>query len=339
MSGSIVTAATRPPSPAAMAPAEIGTDRLTDAYRVMRSIREFEERLHAECAAGDVPGPVHLYAGQEAIAAGVCAHLGADDYIASTHRSHGHAIAKGCDLTKMMLEIFGKADGLCAGKGGSMHLADIGAGLLGANGIAGGSAPLICGSGLSAKLRGTQQVAVAFVGDGGANQGAFHESLNLATVWRLPCVFVVEDNGYAQSTGTSFHLAGQDIVTRAAGFGVPATAVDGYDFFAVYQAAGQAVQRARTGEGPSVLICKAVRFFAHMEVLDRQLYRPAGEAEELRASHDCLANFAAAGVLAQAEMAAVDEQARAAVDAAVSQARAAPDPAAAALATDVYVSY
>jgi TPP-dependent pyruvate/acetoin dehydrogenase alpha subunit len=322
----------------------LSNEQLANAYRVMRTIREFEERLHVECTTGDIPGPVHLYAGQEAVAAGVCAHLGAQDYIASTHRGHGHAIAKGCDVTAMMLEIFGKADGLCGGKGGSMHLADIKAGMLGANGIAAGGAPLACGAALSAKLRGTDQVAVAFVGDGGANQGAFHESLNLATVWRLPCVFVIEDNGYAQSTASSFHLGGgQDIVVRAAGFGVQAATADGYDFFSVHGAAGAAVRRARAGEGPSVLVFPAGRYFAHMEGLDRQMYRAPGEADELRASHDCLRNFAnvvtAGGRLGEDELAAIDERARAEVDAAVAAARAAAEPPASALASDVYVSY
>jgi acetoin:2,6-dichlorophenolindophenol oxidoreductase subunit alpha len=338
------TAAPSPPAPSPPAlPAGLGQAQLTSAYRVMRTIREFEERLHIECASGAIPGAVHLYAGQEAVAAGVCAHLGPDDYVASTHRGHGHAIAKGCDPGKMMLEIYGKADGLCGGKGGSMHLADINAGLLSANGIAGGGVPMACGAALTAKQAGTRQVAVAFLGDGAANQGVFAECLNLAAVWRLPCLFVVEDNGYAQSTAPGFHLGGGDITVRARGFGMPATAVDGYDFFAVYQAAGEAVDRCRAGGGPSVLVCPATRFFAHMEVLDKELYRPPGESEQLRASHDCLSRFAdvvtEAGLLTAAELTAIDDQARAAVDAAVSQAVPAPEPGPADLTTDVYVSY
>jgi acetoin:2,6-dichlorophenolindophenol oxidoreductase subunit alpha len=321
----------------------LGTDRLAAAYRLMRTIREFEERLHTEQATGDVPGPVHLYAGQEAIAVGVCMNLDADDYVTSTHRGHGHAIAKGCDLTAMMLEIFGKEGGLCGGKGGSMHVTDISVGLLGANGIAAGGVPVACGAALSAKLRGTRQVAVAFVGDGGVNQGVFQESLTLARIWRLPVVFVVEDNGYAQSTGSSFHLEGQDIALRAVSSGVRAATVDGYDLFDVADAAADAVRRARNGEGPSLLVCPAMRFLAHMEGLDRQLYRPDGEADQLREEHDCLRHFAAAvtsaGSLSAAELAAMDEQAAAAVDAAVRAARAAGPPAPRALATDVYVSY
>ncbi|HYJ72750.1 MAG TPA: thiamine pyrophosphate-dependent dehydrogenase E1 component subunit alpha, partial [Actinomycetota bacterium] len=174
----------------------------------MRTIREFEERLHKEFATGEIPGFVHLYAGEEAIATGVCAHLRPDDYIASTHRGHGHAIAKGCDVHGMMAEIYGKRDGLCHGKGGSMHIADVDKGMLGANGIVGGGPPMNCGVGLSAKVRGTDQVGVSFTGDGGSNQGTFLESLNLAAVWHLPCVFVVENNGYAESTSDRFHASG-----------------------------------------------------------------------------------------------------------------------------------
>lgn len=317
--------------------------QLLGVYRQLRTIREFEERLHAEHATGDVPGPVHLYAGQEAVAVGVCAHLNRSDYIASTHRGHGHAIAKGCDLTEMMLEIFGKAGGLCGGKGGSMHITDIRTGMLGANGIAGGSAPLACGAALSAKLRSPDKIAVAFLGDGAANQGAFAESLILARVWQLPVVFVIEDNGYAQSTGTSFHLAGQDLLGRAAAAGAPGTLVDGYDFFAVHAAAGAAVERARAGDGPSVLVCDAMRFFGHMEGLDRQLYRVPGEEQRLRAEHDCLDRFATEtvgpGHLTGAELAQVDQEVRNAVDAAVTAARSAPAPGPEALDADVYVSY
>lgn len=331
---------TTAPAPAA---SRLSTEQLAEAYRRMRTIREFEERLHVEQAAGDVPGPVHLYAGQEAVAVGVCLHLRTDDYVTSTHRGHGHALAKGSDPGAMMLEIFGRAGGLCAGKGGSMHVTDVALGLLGANGIAAGGVPIACGAALSARVRGAGQVAVAFVGDGGVNQGSYHESLTLARVWRLPCVFVVEDNGYAQSTGTAFHLAGQDVAARAAAAGVRAENVDGYDFFDVYRAAGEAVRRARAGEGPSVLVCRAMRFFAHMEGLDRELYRPAGEAARLRAEHDCLAGFTAAaleaGRLGRDDLAAIDGRARAAIDDAVRTARSAPPPDPASLTTDVYVSY
>jgi len=322
-----------------------GLDReqLLAAYRTMRTIREFEERVHQEFAAGEIPGAVHLYAGQEAIATGVCAALAEGDYIASTHRGHGHAIAKGCDLTGMMLEIYGKAGGLCGGKGGSMHIADFDRGMLGANGIAAGGVPLACGAALSAKLRDSGQVAVAFVGDGGANQGAFAESLTLAAVWHLPVVFVVEDNGYAQATGTQFHLGGRDVAPRAEAVGIPGVVVDGYDYFAVRDAADTAVQRARTGGGPTLLDCKAKRFYGHMEGWDQQGYRKPGEVDTLRAEHDCVRMFTdrvvKGGALAWRDLVWVDREVRNAVDTAVAAARDAQDPSTEELHTDVYVSY
>src|SRR3712207_3075416 len=208
---------------------ELSKETLLDAYRTMRTIREFEERLHTEFATGEIPGFVHLYAGEEAIAAGVIAHLGPNDYVASTHRGHGHAIAKGCDVKAMMAEIYGKKTGLCKGKGGSMHIADFEQGMLGANGIVGGGPPLVCGVGLTAKVKRTDQVAVSFTGDGGSNQGTFLESLNLAAAWHLPCIFVIENNGYAESTASQYHQSGIDVAKRADGFGLPGVVVDGFD--------------------------------------------------------------------------------------------------------------
>lgn len=322
---------------------QLGRDQLIAAYRTMRTIREFEERLHKEFAGGGVPGAVHLYAGQEAVATGVCAALADDDYIASTHRGHGHAIAKGCDVTAMMLEIYGRAGGLCGGRGGSMHIADFGRGMLGANGVAAGGVPLACGAALSAKVRGSRQVAVAFVGDGGTSQGAFAESLILAAVWKLPCVFVVEDNGYAQATGTRFHLGGRDVAPRAEAVGVPAAVVDGYDFFAVHAAAARAVARAREGGGPSLVECKARRFFGHMEGWDQQGYRPSGEVEDLRAGHDCLSllteRMVRDGSATREDLTSVDAAVAARIDAAVAEATTAEDPEPSELLTDVYVSY
>src|SRR6188472_2570856 len=234
---------------------ELTREELLQSYRVMRTIREFEDRLHTEFATGDIPGFVHLYAGEEAIAAGVCAHLGPDDYVASTHRGHGHAIAKGCDVKAMMAEIYGKQTGLCRGKGGSMHIADVDKGMLGANGIVGGGPPMICGVGLSAKVRGTTQVGVSFTGDGGSNQGTFLESLNLAGVWNLPCIFVVENDGYAEATSSQYHQSGVDVAKRADGFGIPGVVVDGHDYFAVREVAGEAIRRAREGGGPTLIEC------------------------------------------------------------------------------------
>jgi pyruvate dehydrogenase E1 component alpha subunit len=312
---------------------------LLDAYRVMRTIRAFEERVHTELPNGGIPGAVHLYAGQEAVAAGVCAALRDTDYIASTHRGHGHAIAKGCDITAMMLELYGKAGGLCGGKGGSMHIADFEKGMLGANGVAAGGAPLACGSALSAKVLGRDRVSVAFVGDGAANQGSFAESLTLASVWTLPVVFVVEDNFYAQATGTRYHLRGLDVARRAEAYGIPAVTVDGTDWFAVHAAASAAVDRARAGDGPSLIECKAGRFFGHMEGFDQQGYRGDGEVDRLRSEQDPLKLFVDKAALPESALSEVDVTVAAAVELAVATAKAAPEPELSELLTDVYVSY
>ena len=321
---------------------ELTKDQLLEAYRVMRTIREFEERLHTEFATGEIPGFVHLYAGEEAIAAGVCAHLRADDYVASTHRGHGHSIAKGCDVAAMMAEIYGKRDGICHGKGGSMHIADLSKGMLGANGIVGGGPPLVCGVGLTAKVKGTDQVAVSFTGDGGSNQGTFLESLNLAAAWHLPVVFVVENNGYAESTSPNFHQAGVDVAKRADGFGLPGISVDGFDFFAVHEAAGEAIRRARDGGGATLIECKGMRYFGHFEG-DQQTYRAAGEVDEVRRTRDCLVAFSrrvtAAGLLEEDDLSAIDASVTELVDRAVQEARAAAEPTPDEVLTDVYVSY
>ena len=238
---------------------ELTSADLLNAYRVMKTIREFEERVHVEFAAGEIPGFVHLYAGEEACAAGVCAHLSKHDYIASTHRGHGHCIAKGVDVHGMMAELFGRSTGLCGGKGGSMHVADLELGMMGANGIVGGGPPLASGAALAAKRLGQGNIAVAFVGDGGSNQGTTFESLNLAKVWNLPVIFVVEDNGYAEATSSKWSIGAESNAERARGFGLPAVQVDGHDFFAVHEAAGEAVERAREGAGPSLLDCQLNR--------------------------------------------------------------------------------
>jgi acetoin:2,6-dichlorophenolindophenol oxidoreductase subunit alpha len=321
---------------------ELTKDQLLEAYRVMRTIREFEERLHTEFATGEIPGFVHLYAGEEAIAAGVCAHLGPEDYVASTHRGHGHSIAKGCDVAAMMAEIYGKRDGICHGKGGSMHIADLSKGMLGANGIVGGGPPLVCGVGLTAKVRGSDQVAVSFTGDGGSNQGTFLESLNLAAAWHLPVVFVVENNGYAESTSPNFHQNGVDLIKRADGFGLPGISVDGFDFFAVHEAAGEAIARARSGGGASLIECKGMRYYGHFEG-DQQTYRAPGEVDELRRTRDCLEAFSRrvteAGLLDDEDLAAIDASVAQLIDDAVAQAKAAADPTPDEVLTDVYLSY
>lgn len=308
----------------------------------MRTIREFEDRLHVDFSRGDIPGFVHLYAGEEAAAVGIMSHLTDGDRIASTHRGHGHCIAKGVDVVSMMKEIYGKKGGACNGKGGSMHIADLSKGMMGANGILGAGAPLVCGAALAAKFRKKNEVAISFVGDGASNQGTFLESLNLAAIWNLPALFVVENNGYAESTSRDYAVAVDSFVDRAAGFGLPGVTVDGTDFFAVYEAAGEVIQRAREGGGPSLLECKMVRFHGHFEG-DAQTYRAPGELESIRDTRDCLKKFAAqvvqAGVITAAELQAIDRDVLALIEDAVAQAKAAPMPTAADLLSDVYVNY
>jgi TPP-dependent pyruvate/acetoin dehydrogenase alpha subunit len=320
---------------------QLNRDELVLAWRTMRTIREFEERVHLEFATGEIPGFVHLYAGEEASAVGVCMHLNARDTIASTHRGHGHCIAKGCDVQGMMAEIYGRRDGLCGGKGGSMHIADLSKGMLGANGIVGGGPPLICGAALTAKVLKTGAVAVAFVGDGGSNQGTTLESYNLASVWKLPAIFVVEDNGYAEATPSSYSVAGNQ-VARAEAFGIPAQEVDGHDFFAVHEVARTAIERARAGDGPSFLHVRLNRYYGHFEG-DAMTYRGPNEVERLRKERDCLARFrrqvTEAGLLDAAALDEIEREIVAEVDRSVRDAKAAAQPTEADLMTDVYASY
>jgi pyruvate dehydrogenase E1 component alpha subunit len=323
-------------------PFPLTRDELLKCYRTMRTIREFEERLHIDFGRGDIPGFVHLYAGEEASAAGIMIHLGDGDRIASTHRGHGHCISKGVDVVAMMKEIYGRKGGACNGKGGSMHIADLSKGMMGANGIVGAGAPLACGAALAAKFRGKGEVAISFVGDGASNQGTFLESLNLAAMWNLPAIFVVENNGYAETTSRDYAVAVDSYVDRAAGFGLPGMTVDGTDFFAVHEASGEIIKRAREGGGPALLECKMVRFYGHFEG-DAQTYRGAGELEDIRANKDCIKKFAAAvtgaGVVTAAELKAIGDEVLGVIEDAVKQAKAAPLPTAADLTTDVYVTY
>ena len=315
---------------------------LLQAYRTMRTIREFEERLHVDFATGEIPGFVHLYAGEEASATGICMHLNRDDYIASTHRGHGHCIAKGVDPVGMMAEIWGKATGTCKGKGGSMHIADLDVGMLGANGIVGGGGPLICGTALASKLRGSNNVGVCFFGDGASNQGTIFEAMNLAAVWKLPVIFVGENNGYAEATASNFSVACENIADRASAFGMPGVIADGFDFFAVHEAAGEAIKRAREGGGPTLLEVKLSRYYGHFEG-DQQTYRAPGEVQKLRETKDCLMQFArrvtSRGELTMAELEAIDVEVKTLIDASVVKAKADPLPLPEDLMADVYVSY
>jgi pyruvate dehydrogenase E1 component alpha subunit len=316
--------------------------RLLHAYRNMRLIRDFEERLHVEIATGEIPGFTHLYAGQEAIAVGVCERLTDADYIVSTHRGHGHCIAKGCDIPGMMKEIYGRQDGLCHGKGGSMHIADMTKGMLGANAIVGGGPPIAVGAAIACRLRGDGRVSVAFGGDGSANQGTVFEAMNLAVVLKAPVIFVIENNGYAEHTGASYAVGSNDLAGRSRAFGMPAERVDGADFHAVFDAMGRAVERARNGAGPSTIEATITRFYGHFEG-DPQNYRAKDEVAGLRRTMDCLQRFRAhmqaGGPLSMAELDAVDADAAALIDRAVVEAKAAPPPTAADLYSDVYVNY
>lgn len=320
---------------------QMNREALLRAYRTMRTIRDFEERLHIEFATGEIPGFVHLYAGEEASATGVCMHLRDSDTIASTHRGHGHCIAKGVEVQGMMHEIYGRKEGVCGGKGGSMHIADLSKGMLGANGIVGGGPPLICGAALTAKVKKTGDVAIAFLGDGASNQGTTLESLNLASIWKLPAIFVVEDNGYAEATSSSYSVGGSQ-AQRAAGFGIPCLEVDGFDFFAVHEAAGIALERARGGGGPTMLHVKLARYYGHFEG-DATTYRASGEVERLRAEQDCLKRFRArvieAALLEAGELDAVDQAVADEIEISVRNAKAAPLPTEVDLLTDVYVRY
>ncbi|MBN3855243.1 thiamine pyrophosphate-dependent dehydrogenase E1 component subunit alpha [Paraburkholderia sp. Ac-20340] len=321
---------------------QLNKEQLLNAYRSMRTIREFEERLHVEFATGEIPGFVHLYAGEEASAVGVMSHLNDRDYVATTHRGHGHCIAKGVDVREMMAEIYGRATGSCRGKGGSMHIADLAKGMLGANGIVGAGGPLTCGAALAAKQQKTGGVGVCFFGDGASNQGVIFESMNLASVWRLPVIFVAENNGYAEATSSTWSVAADNIADRANGFGMPGVIVDGFDFFAVHEALGEAIARARNGGGPTLVEMKLSRYFGHFEG-DAQTYRAPGEVQKLREEKDCLKRFEERVVRAELantdDLRKVDAEVKALIDDAVAKAKAAPLPAPEALLTDVYVSY
>lgn len=255
---------------------------LLEMYRKMEQIRQFELKAVELFTAGELPGFLHSYLGEEASAVGVCMNLRKNDYITSTHRGHGHVIAKGADLKKMMAELFGKITGYCRGKGGSMHIMDRELGILGANGIVGGGIPIATGAGLSIKIRKTDQVVACFFGDGASNQGSFHESLNLASIWNLPVVYVCENNLYAESTSQKYHQKIKDIAVRAKAYDIFSEIVDGNDVLDVYEKASRAIERARNGEGPTLLEVKTYRWLGHY-VGDPGVYRPKEEVEEWKA--------------------------------------------------------
>ena len=321
---------------------QLNRDQLKHAFMRMKSIREFEERIHKENPKGEIAGFIHLYAGQEAVAVGACEHLSDKDYIISTHRGHGHCIAKGCDVPAMMKELYGRRDGLCGGKGGSMHIADVSKGMLGANGIVGAGSPIAVGAAIACSLRGDGTVAASFIGDGASNQGTVFEAMNMAVVLKAPKIFIFENNGYSEHTGASYGVGAKDPVKRIEGFGIPVFQADGFDFFSVHDAMRQALEISRNGGGPTALYCTTMRYFGHFEG-DPQNYRAKGEVEMFRTEKDCMLRFrkmvSDAQLLDIAELDAIDTEVLALIEKSVVDAKAAPPPPPETVIQDVYVSY
>ncbi|RZF63186.1 thiamine pyrophosphate-dependent dehydrogenase E1 component subunit alpha [Sphingomonas populi] len=328
---------------------QMNREALTRAYRQMKLIREFEERLHEEIQTGEIAGFTHLYCGQEAVAVGVCEHLSERDKIVSTHRGHGHCLAKGCDVTGMMKEIWGSQEGLCNGKGGSMHIADLEKGMLGANGIVGAGSPIGVGAGLALKIDGPDGdgklgVAITFSGDGACNQGTTFEAMNLAVVTKAPVIFVFENNHYSEHTGNSYAVGtANDIASRAEAFGMKVWRADGTDFFAVHDCMREVLDYVRTpGNGPAAVEFDTERFFGHFEG-DPQRYRGPGEIDRLRATRDCISKFrdsvTQAGLLPDADLDAIDTETLDVIETAVKASRAAPRPTAANVLENVYITY
>ncbi len=320
--------------------AQITNETLLDLHRRMVRIRIFEETAGKLMEDGKIPGALHLYVGQEAVACGVMVHLNNEDWITSTHRGHGHLIAKGGEFDRMFAELYGRATGYCKGKGGSMHICAMELGMLGANGIVGGGPPIAVGAAFSNRFRKTDRVACTFFGDGASNEGAFHEAANMAGLYKLPVVFVCENNGYGEYTAQANHQAIVDVADRAAGYGMPGVVVDGMDAVAVYEAAGQAIDRARRGEGPTLLECKTYRFYDHVGVRGMGLtYRTDDEVAYWKGRDPIVMleqRLADQGILSKAEAKAVHEEVTNAVQAGVKFAEDSPMPEPDALLQDVY---
>ena len=321
-----------PPSP----------EKQREMLRLMQTIRRFEERATDDFHAGGIYGVVHSYIGEEAVAVGVCSALTREDKIISTHRGHGHCIAKGADLDRMMAELYGRETGYCKGKGGSMHIADFGIGMLGANGIVAGGIPIVTGAGLAAQLDGKGRVAVSFFGDGASNAGPFHESINIAAAWKLPMLYVCENNLWAAQTPAKNTHAMPDIASRAAGYGIPGVIVDGNDVLAVYEAATEAVARARAGDGPTLIECKTYRWRAHTERKEQLDRRPPEEIERWK-QDDPIPRFVEyirthQGQLSEEEWQALDGEVLDAIERSVAFAKASPFPAPEAALEDVFAN-
>lgn len=318
----------------------VTVDKAKDMYKTMEDIRNFEDNVKRFFSQGLIPGFVHLYAGEEAIATGICAHLTDDDYITSTHRGHGHCIAKGGDLNGMMAEIFGKATGLNKGKGGSMHIADVDKGILGANGMVGAGFGLATGAGMKIKYKKEDNVAVCFFGDGASNEGLFHECLNMASIWKLPIIFVCENNFFAESTPQWYASASDTIAERAQAYDMPGVRVDGKDLMAVYEVSAEYIERARRGEGPALIECVTYRNYGHFEG-DEQKYKNKEEGlEKTLADSDPLDVFREYaiehGLLSEEELDEIRAQSEADIEAAVEFAKTSPEPSPEALYEDIF---
>jgi pyruvate dehydrogenase E1 component alpha subunit len=301
---------------------------LLDMYRSMLTIRRFEERCNYLYMQGRIPSTLHLYIGQEAVATGVCAHLRPEDYALSTHRPHGHALAKGVSPKAIMAELFAKSTGCCQAKGGSMHVGDISVGMVPAIAIVGANIPIAAGMALAAKRLGTDRVAVCFFGDGAANEGAFHEGMNMAAIWDLPVVYVCENNLYAASTSVSVAFKIDDIADRAAAYGIPGVIVDGNDVVAVYEVAGEAVARARRGEGPTLIECKTYRLCGHSRS-DPRTYRSKEEEAQWEAKDPILVlgeRLKALDLATDEMLTAIESEVEALIDEAVAFAEESPSP-------------
>jgi pyruvate dehydrogenase E1 component alpha subunit len=321
----------------------IGKEKLIQMYTTMLKIRKFEEAVGKLAAEGFVPGLVHLYIGEEAVAVGACANLRKDDYITSTHRGHGHCIAKGGDVKKMMAEILGKRTGYCKGKGGSMHICAPEIGVMGCSGIVGASILIATGLGLAIQLKQTDQVVVSFFGDGAANTGAFHEGINMAAIWKLPVIYVCENNLYAISTSVFRSTSVKNIAERAAAYGIPGVAVDGMDVVAVYEAVKKAVNKARGGGGPTLIECKTYRFRGHMEGDPKRGATYRSEAEITEWEKKCpINNFKAKlienHILTETEAEEIEHKCTEEIQEAVKFAKDSPYPSPEDVLEDVFVS-
>ena len=317
-------------------------EKQREMLRQMLTIRRFEDRASRDFHGGDIYGVVHSYEGEEAVAVGVCAALTREDQIISTHRGHGHCIAKGADLNRMMAELYGRETGYCKGKGGSMHIADFAIGMLGANGIVAGGISIVTGAGLAAQLDGKGRVAVSFFGDGASNAGPFHESINVAAAWKLPMLYVCENNLWAAQTSNAITSGFPDVAARAAGYGIPGVIVDGNDVLAVFEAASEAVARARRGEGPTLIECKTYRWKPHTERIGQPDPRDPAEIASWKAK-DPIKRLvehlkSQQGQLTDEEVEAMDRDVLAAIESAVDFAKSSPFPKPEAALEDVFAA-